>query len=104
MLLSDGEAAWPPREVENRRRVEDKEKRLFTGIFRINRMTAKENALRGTEGVSAVLWATPSGSGWYRAFRSELLAAQHPPDPATLSLAERQGGEELGKKCRRGEW
>ena len=38
-----------------------------------------------------------SGSGWYRAFRSELLAAQHPPDPATSSLADRQGGEGLGK-------
>ncbi len=57
-------------------------------------MTATENAEghRGRFGPpEADCGQNTSGSGWYRAFRSELLAAQHPTDPATSSLADGLG-------------
>ncbi len=80
---------------------EEKEKQQFTGIFRMDRMTATENA-EGHGGRFASVVGNTSGSGWYRAFRSELLAAEYPSDPATSSLAERQGrGEKRRMRIRR---
>ena len=53
-------------------------------------MTATENA-GGHGGRFPGVPGKTCGAGWYRAFRSELLAAQHPPDPATSSLASPWG-------------